>query len=251
MKNCLIIDDDQAFCKHFCEDFGSYFLCHSAHKKVSAEVLIKNPSFAFDVIILDLYFPEKSQGLDFLPLLKLERFGVPIIVITNEDYPTEDIAQIARLGVYTFLSKRYYNIKDWHNHFAEAIESAQRHILFVYERLDQPFAGWIGETLKTPNWHISLECGNDAPENWLQLIQNNHAIVPILSPEATATVWFKEFGHAVNEAKAKDKIIPLQYRPCHTEGLRFKAQKLVDFCGNTHAFFDGREQLIHWIYSEK
>ena len=250
MKNCLIIDDDQAFCQRFCEDFDRYFLCQTAYTKLGAELLINNPSFAFDVIVLDLYFPDKNQGLDFLPSLSLERFGVPIIAITKEPYPTQEIAQIAHRGIYTFLSKSDYNIHEWHDRFRQAIESAQRHILFVYDLIDQPFAGWLGATLNTPNWHIGLECGNDRPENWAQLLKNNQAIVPILSPEAMGAAWFKEFAQALNTAKVKDKLIPLRYRPCNTEGLTYKAKKLVDFCGSTKAFFDGRKQLIDWIYSE-
>ena len=250
MKNCLIIDDDQAFCKRFCEDFGRYFLCQVAYSKVGAELLIANPSLAFDVILLDLYLPDKNDGLDLLPLLSLERFGVPIIAITKEPYPTQEIAQIAHRGIHTFLSKSDYNIHLWHDHFMQAIEAAQRHILFVYDLIDQPFAGWISGTLNTPNWHISLECGNDKPENWSELFKTNQAIVPILSPEATSATWFKEFIQALNVAKVKDKLIPLRYRPCDTEGLTYKAKKLVDFCGSTKAFFDGRKRLIELIYPE-
>ena len=245
--NCLIIDDDAQFCQMIRQDFEGELTCRAATSKDIARHEIGDKSNHFDLILLDLYFPERFDGLDLLYLLREKRSGVPIIIVTKETVTPQNIVYFMQLGTNNFLSKTDYSIRDWRTYFKEAVEASQRHILLAFDTIDTPFAGWISAILTVQNWHVIRQCADYRLANLNESVKNVQHIVPILTPESIKSTWFKQLSDIIVDTNAVDKVIPILYRPCTTKLLQYDPVKLVSFCDGFNAFFMGKDLLINRI----
>jgi TIR domain len=199
------------------------------------------------LILLDLYFPEKNEGLDLLYLLREKRFGVPVIIVTKETYLPQDIVGFTHRGIDSFLAKSDYSISGWRKCFKEVVEASKRHLLLVFAEMDTPFAGWIETALNAPNWRIKYQCGDYQLAELANSINHAHQILPILTPEFVKSPWFKQLSDTLIATNSIHKVIPILYRPCNTKLIQHDPVKLVNFSGDYNAFFTGRKLLIERI----
>jgi CitB family two-component system response regulator MalR len=83
MKKLLILEDDEILNRAYVQKFSNIFELKIATDVFEAEKSME--SYRPDVILLDLYIPGKTSGIDFLKSIKENYIyrKIPVIVTTN------------------------------------------------------------------------------------------------------------------------------------------------------------------------
>ncbi len=98
----LLIDDDYDFSSDFLMLLKDYFECLSAEDGEEGIEIIKEKNI--DVILLDLMFEEKENGIEILKKIKKIDPNIPVIMIT--DYASVDtVLEAMKQGAYDYVSK--------------------------------------------------------------------------------------------------------------------------------------------------
>ena len=98
----LLIDDDIDFSSDFLMLLRDYFECLSAEDGVEGIEIIKKNNI--DVILLDLMFENKENGIEVLKKIKNIDANIPVIMIT--DYASVDtVLEAMKQGAYDYVSK--------------------------------------------------------------------------------------------------------------------------------------------------
>ena len=132
--NILIIDDDDYFRTFFSAVMQDEFNHRTVAVSSGTEALeiLRNGKAFFDIIFLDYFMPTMT-GLEVMKVLKTERIGIPVIMLTGAG--NESIAvEAMKLGVYDYLRKEEIDIP----HLGAVIEATrERHMFRVAREFEE------------------------------------------------------------------------------------------------------------------
>jgi len=102
-----------------------------------------------DAVLLDLYLPERDEGMKVLKMIKGEEPGLPVIVLTRSR-ETKDAVESMKAGAFHYLEKRCYP-EELREVLVRAVEVGLMYRKAValeveVERLRGGFARFVGES---------------------------------------------------------------------------------------------------------
>ena len=120
MKKILIIDDDPQFADMLNFQLGRLgFEVEIAHTPIQTEEYFDNRNF--DLVVLDVFFPNRNDGLDLLRKIKqnIQTDHIPIILVTSQ--PSELFMQEPNFDEYLQMAKEFVSKIDGPKVIAEKV----------------------------------------------------------------------------------------------------------------------------------